>query len=1081
MKQIRTITIGLGLLLCIATAAGQDSTAVDSSAAGWAERMFRQDLQPQLLPEFADGYGVVFRDLNRDGFADIYIVCFRNLNRLFINQGKPDFFLDYTIQSGLGGNLMSYGENNLELGASAVDYNNDGWQDILIVGWGLTTYLYPQQANLSFRENFPLAEIYYPIDGNAGIWADVNRDGELDLFVTDEHYHNRLFMNNGAGHFRERSKKFGLNQPAISQGAAFADVDQDGYPDLYVCNWFAPDRFYRNIEGKQYQQMALPLPHLQDSLKSNGASFGDIDNDGDLDLLVTDRDGQTRLYENNFSPERPEAWSFRDITDTAGIANDLPAYGGIIADLNNDGWQDIFFTNIGPNQLYLNRGDRRFQLIYQETFSPTFPRRGYSTGAAVADYDNDGDLDLFVANKDTLSVLYHNPLQAGSFLRLVLEGVTSNRDAIGSKIWLYQETAPGDFSRLYGFREISGGTGYLSISEAAAHFGVETGKRYQARIRFPSGTEIRTAPLAPGGIYPVAESGGMQKSVTRAFQYAARVGRSEDFWLNTLLLLTWLLLLIGFMRFSIRRYLWQNNQTTLFLISTMVLGYLIFLLLSGQPTWIVLLAQIGTLLTLMAVLAGFMEKLHRIETQRYGYRQLLQNFSQQLIFIKNNSELYERLVSTIQQSMKVTFCSALEVESQVARFKTVAGIWRHPALQLPLSPALQGQLITAPALRVAALREDLPALHEVEARLIIPLARKEKLLALLLLGAREDGGELRSEDLGILQILAGQAAIAIENNIYIEETRTLTQRLTEAEIREQYVTELETQHQKLEQLYRELQETQTQLIQSEKLAGLGQLVAGIAHELNNPISFVYANMRELQQYNAAISELLDLLDQHNGAAQFQDRLREKLRELDQKYDLHFIQKDIDNLINESLEGSERVKTVVQNLRNFSRLDEAAFKAVDLHEGLESTLLLLNNELKNRITVHRNYGKLPAVPCNPGHLNQVFMNLLLNAIQAIDGKGDIWITTTVEGEQAVIGIRDSGRGIPAEVQHRIFDPFFTTKPVGKGTGLGLSISYNIIQKHGGQITFSSKAGEGTEFLIRLPLTTNFATEAQRSQR
>ena len=159
---------------------------------------------------------------------------------------------------------------------------------------------------------------------------------------------------------------------------------------------------------------------------------------------------------------------------------------------------------------------------------------------------------------------------------------------------------------------------------------------------------------------------------------------------------------------------------------------------------------------------------------------------------------------------------------------------------------------------------------------------------------------------------------------------------------------------------------------------------------------------------------------------------------------------------------------MQNLRNFSRLDEGEVKSVDLHEGLNSTLLLLNNEIKNRIQVIKDYGELPKVECHPGHINQVFMNLLLNAIQAIEGEGKIWINTKTLDGYVEITIRDSGQGIPEDIKNRVFDPFFTTKPVGRGTGLGLSISYGIIKNHQGEISVDSESGKGTAFHIKLPV-------------
>lgn len=1077
-KFVRSAATLLALLCWISPLPGQSPVPRPFSEQAWVRDMFRVPVDRVHLPEFNDSYGVVFRDLNGDGLADLYVVRFRDLNRLFINQGADAAFLDFTISSGLGGNLMASGKQNLELGASSADFNNDGKEDILIVGWGLTTYLFEQRGNLNFPAKITFAEDYFPLDGNAGIWADVNRDGKLDLFITDEHYHNRFFINKEARRFVYKSVDFNLKLQSTSQGAAFADVDGDDYPDLYVCNWFAADVFYRNVGGARFEPVELSLPHTQLPLNSNSVSFGDIDNDGDLDMIVADRDGSTRLYRNDILPQS-RAWAFTDVTEPAGLRNPYPAYSIIIADFNNDGWQDVFFANIGPNLLFLNSDSGKFRLAYAETVPSQTASALYSTGAAVADMDNDGDLDLFVANKDTISVLYQNPLDNGNFLRFQLEGVKSNRNAVGAKIWLYRAAAPGQPASLAGYREIGSSAGYLSASELAAHFGAVPGEFYTARVRFPSGKEISLQNLLPGKVYQVSETGGVRKTFLRAFQYLTLIVLREGFWLNALLFLMVVGLISGFIIFSIRRYHWQNNQTALFLIGAIALGYLLFLLLSGFPTWLILLAQLGALLTFMILISGFNEKIHRLEAQRYGYRRLLQDFSQQLIFIKNNDELYREMAAALQRSMKVDYCCALEVKTieagadsaaapqAVACYKTAAGNWKDEQTRVALSRELVSRLQHEPVMHASSAGEIISALAGARPRLILSLARKEKLFALLLLGERENGRDFVGEDLGILEILVRQAAIAIENNLYIEESKTLAQKLTAAEVREQYVAELETKNQTLERLFRELQDTQAQLIQSEKMAALGQLVAGVAHELNNPISFVYANMKELQQYTRAISELLETLGGSLSGKEFQQQLQEKLTELDQKYDLAFIQKDIDNLIGESLLGSQRVKDVVQNLRNFSRLDEAEYKEVDLHDGLESTLRLLNNELKNRIEVHKNYGELPKVHCNPGQINQVFMNLLLNAAQAIPGKGEIWIATRQNGAEVEIEIRDSGKGIPVSIRNRIFDPFFTTKAVGKGTGLGLSISYNIIQKHGGRILLESAEGKGTAFTVVLP--------------
>ena len=239
------------------------------------------------------------------------MVRFRNLNRLFIHSTDTLTYQDHTIPAGLGGNRMPRGLENLELGASSADINDDGFRDVIIAGWGESTRLYLQQKDGFFEDITATSGLQSPIDGNGAFWADVDLDGNLDLFITDEHHPNHLYLGDGNGNFRNVSEQWGFSSNEISQSAAFADVDLDGYPDLYVCNWLAPDRLYRNDEGKGFIKIELDIPHLRQPLKSNGVSFADIDNDGDPDLLVTDRDGQSRLYQNNMEIVA-SGWNFDD-------------------------------------------------------------------------------------------------------------------------------------------------------------------------------------------------------------------------------------------------------------------------------------------------------------------------------------------------------------------------------------------------------------------------------------------------------------------------------------------------------------------------------------------------------------------------------------------------------------------------------------------------------------------------------------------------------------------------------------------------------------------------------------------------
>lgn len=277
----------------------------------------------------------------------------------------------------------------------------------------------------------------------------------------------------------------------------------------------------------------------------------------------------------------------------------------------------------------------------------------------------------------------------------------------------------------------------------------------------------------------------------------------------------------------------------------------------------------------------------------------------------------------------------------------------------------------------------------------------------------------------------------------------------------------------LEQALLKLQQTQAQLIQAEKMSSLGQMVAGIAHEINNPVSFIYGNLSYTNEYTQNLLHLLDIYQQHEGGTM--PEIQAAIEEME----LDFMKEDLPKMISSMNMGANRIREIVLSLRNFSRLDEAQMKAVDIHEGIDSTLLILQNRLKPKsgtpeITVVKNYGDLPLVECYACGLNQVFMNIIANAIDALDKQPpprSIVIKTakSITGDRILISIADNGPGIPSEIQKRLFDPFFTTKPVGKGTGLGLSISHNIIvEQHAGTLQCISHPGEGTEFLIEIPL-------------
>jgi two-component system, NtrC family, sensor kinase len=352
---------------------------------------------------------------------------------------------------------------------------------------------------------------------------------------------------------------------------------------------------------------------------------------------------------------------------------------------------------------------------------------------------------------------------------------------------------------------------------------------------------------------------------------------------------------------------------------------------------------------------------------------------------------------------------------------------------------------------------------------------------------------LKLKDFAIHDPIADFLFLLQAQNTALDDAKKLTLQLTQQslelqktlQIKENLTKIAQTQAQTLKKSLKQLQKTQAQLIQAEKMSSLGQLVAGVAHEINNPINFIHGNLNCLEDYTEDLVKLIEIYKKH-----YDDSVPE-LEDYIAEIDLDFLLADLPKIINSMKMGSKRIREIVLSLRNFSRLDEADKKQVDIHEGIDNTLLILQSRLKGnsekaQIEVVKNYGNLPLIDCYAGQLNQVFMNILNNAIDALESYNQrrditeieahpskIVITTEVGiNNSVIIHIADNGMGIPEAVKNRIFDPFFTTKPVGKGTGLGLSVSYQIVvEKHGGKLSFISALGKGTEFCIEIPVVIN----------
>ena len=444
---------------------------------------------------------------------------------------------------------------------------------------------------------------------------------------------------------------------------------------------------------------------------------------------------------------------------------------------------------------------------------------------------------------------------------------------------------------------------------------------------------------------------------------------------------------------------------------------------------------------------------------RPDYRHAVGEVSSALTSLLDLDEIFGRVGHTVTDGLQprsVAFLLWIEDGARVYRYHEVQR--RVEETDEPSTGALRALLDRPPRApwrlpdheespagddpRLDPVRHEMDALGAV---LLVPLTAADRVIGALALGPRRSGRPFSSSDVELLRTLAAQSAIAIQNALSYEAVRTLNAEL-ETRVRARTAA-LESSYADLDRALRELKSTQAQLLQSEKLASLGQLVAGVAHEINNPVSFIVGNVEPLRQH----------LDTLRGlAARYQDA------------ELAAEAERVRRILEIIARGAERTAGIVNDLRTFSRVGEGHARPTDLHEGLEMSIRLLRPKWSDRIEIHRDFGTLPPVSASPGPLNQVFMNLLSNACDAIDGRGNVWVRTRCDDGYVTVTVRDDGRGIAPDVRSRIFDPFFTTKPPGKGTGLGLAISYGIVQQHGGSITVSSEPGRGTEFEVKLPL-------------
>ena len=431
------------------------------------------------------------------------------------------------------------------------------------------------------------------------------------------------------------------------------------------------------------------------------------------------------------------------------------------------------------------------------------------------------------------------------------------------------------------------------------------------------------------------------------------------------------------------------------------------------------------------------------DRDRETYRVAVREISEAMVSMLSLQEIADRILLALTDTMGVERAMVMMADDEGRLLRPVAsrGEWEEEAreVEIPAEHPIWRQLWMR---REDLARSDFDQEPDVEYReacrdifdtleveLLVPILYGVDLLGVIAVSRKVSGDRLVGDDRTLLRTLANQSSIAIENAKAFDEIAKLN----------------ETLEARVEERTAELRATQAQLVQGEKMKSLGQLVAGVAHELNNPIGFVHANLQLLDEY---IRKLVE--------AQREGGDTERSREA------------IAKLLARSREGTERVKKIVADLRTFSRMDHAELQDADLHEEIERTLALMEPRFKNGIGIERDYGTLPRIRCYAGQLNQVFLNLLMNACDAMQDRGTIRIRTRPRPDGVRLEFHDDGPGISEPERSRIFDPFFTTKPVGEGTGLGLSLSHGIIERHGGRIAVESEPGAGTNFVIDLPL-------------
>jgi signal transduction histidine kinase len=432
----------------------------------------------------------------------------------------------------------------------------------------------------------------------------------------------------------------------------------------------------------------------------------------------------------------------------------------------------------------------------------------------------------------------------------------------------------------------------------------------------------------------------------------------------------------------------------------------------------------------------------------YDFRRIVESASARIASVADLHAITQELSAAIHEALhpdRMTFY--VRKDGEIRKFQPFPNTLGNAELEASI---------------VTVIGNESSPLDRANGGLIVPFRSDGELVAVLMLARPRSGRIYDGDDRRLLQTLANHGAVAIENALALERLRELNRNLED----------------KVDERTRELKEAHAQLLHGEKMASLGQFVAGIAHELNNPLNFIQGNLYCLREYVDVLRATLSSYE--SVALEAVEAPQQRVQEIRKTNDLDELLVDVDSAFDGCAEGIDRSTSLVNDLRTFSRLDQPDRSTHDLHAGIDSALNLLRSQLTG-VNVSRQYGDIPAIECLAGQLNQVFVNILANAADALSGSGSLTIRTEAIGDARVcVEVSDTGPGIPSELLDNLFDPFFTTKEVGKGTGLGLSISYGIVTRHQGAITVRSQEGKGTTFRVELPIQSRPDSEARRSR-